>query len=129
MLSNGLTSREAASCLNRERKLYLLHGMGEALSVGYGLVTARGDIEVVVIDGDGNALMGLSSWCLLPMSRLHYYVIDNGCYETTGGQRIPSLPPHKEVNVIKIDRGGVGTPNPPSPQEIISDFKSALREK
>ncbi len=35
---NGLTSREASFVADRPGNFYLLHGMGEALSVGIGLL-------------------------------------------------------------------------------------------
>lgn len=119
VLSNGLTSREAAHFHRADRCFYLLHAMGEALSVGIGLSLARPDLEVVVIEGDGNALMGLSSWSLMPQPNLAYYVLANGIHETTGGQRLPALPFVPEwCTVLPIAPGKADTPNPPPPVEI-----------
>src|SRR3989344_3683477 len=116
ILSNGLTSREAASFLRSDRCFYLLHAMGEALSVGIGLSLALPNLKVVVIDGDGNALMGLSSWSLMPLPNLTYYVLKNRMYETTGGQAVPELPfVPKWCNVLEISPGKEETPNPPLP--------------
>lgn len=119
ILSNGLTSREAAYFLPSSRCFYMLHGMGESLSVGLGFAKTKCTQKVVVIDGDYNALMGLSSWSLMPCDNLKYYVLVNGISETTGGQPVPSLPfVPKWCHVILVKPGKSITPNPPSPSEI-----------
>lgn len=126
---NGLNSRETNFFLDRDSNLYLLHSMGEALSVGYGLKTALLDRDVVVIDGDGNALMGMASWSVLPLQGLHYYVLCNEVYETTGGQPLPKLPFNEHVKTIKIDRGKSSTPNPMLPELIVKRFQKWLKNK
>ena len=124
VMSNGLTSREAAHFNRQNRCFYLLHAMGEALSVGIGLANALPNLQVVVIDGDGNALMGLSSWCLMPMKNLKYYILRNGCYATTGKQKIPDLPIIPNwCNVLDIEDCNKKTPNPPQPLDIINKAK------
>ena len=127
---NGLNSREAAHVADRPGNLYLLHGMGEALSVGIGLRQARPDLEVVVVDGDGNAAMGLAACALLPVEGLHYYVLDNGVYETTGSQPAPALnlaPP--TMQRIRIDSEEIGAPVPPEPERIKERFLNWLAER
>jgi len=120
VFSNGLTSREASYYYRQDRCFYLLHGMGEALSIGVGLAKSKPDLEVVVVDGDGNALMGLSSWSFMPVENLHYYVLSNGIHETTGGQKLPEFPFIPDwCTIVDIDAGQDNTPNPPSPDEII----------
>lgn len=119
VLSNGLTAREGAHFHWRDRCLYLLHAMGEALAIGIGLATALPELEVVVIEGDGNALMGLATWCLMPQPNLRYYVLCNGSYETTGGQPVPPLPEAGDwCTRIQTAPGKANTPNPPPPAEI-----------
>ncbi|MFC4349668.1 thiamine pyrophosphate-dependent enzyme [Kordiimonas lipolytica] len=128
--SNGLTSREAAHFCHRPGNYYLLHGMGEALSVGVGLKQARPDIDVVVVDGDGNAAMGLASSCMLPLEGLTYYVLDNQSYETTGGQPTFFLDDKvPQATVIKIATGKEDTPNPPAPEQIQAEFSAWLARK
>jgi hypothetical protein len=119
VLSNGLTSREAASFADQENSFYLLHAMGEALSVGIGLATSRPDLPVVVIDGDGNALMGLAAWSMMPVANVSYYILRNGLFETTGGQPLPGLPVTPAwCTVIEVTPGKAQTPNPPPPLAI-----------
>jgi len=123
VFSNGLTSREASFAADRPGNFYLLHGMGEALSVGIGLKLARPDLEVVVVDGDGNAAMGLAASALLPMTGLHYYVLDNDVYETTGSQPASRFNfKHAAMAVIEIEKGTIGAPLPPTPEKIKADF-------
>ncbi len=120
---NGLTSREASCVADRPGNFYLLHGMGEALSVGIGLRSARTDLSVVVVDGDGNASMGLSAWNLLPIDGLHYYILDNGSYETTGSQPTPPLRvQHPSVQRVQIEPGVLGAPLPPPPERTCAAF-------
>ena len=120
---NGLTSREASFVADRPGNFYLLHGMGEALSVGIGLLLARPDLNVVVVDGDGNATMGLSAWNLLPIEDLHYYVLENGSYETTGSQPTPRLSvQHPAVQRVEIEPGVLGAPLPPPPEQTRAAF-------
>lgn len=121
--SNGLTSREACHFAPSPNSFYVLHGMGETLSIGIGFKFGRPDLEVVVVEGDGNALMGLSSTALLPIPGLFYYVLSNMTFETTGGQPIPPLPFNvPSMQIIKIDEGKTNCPNPDLPDKIISNF-------
>jgi thiamine pyrophosphate-dependent acetolactate synthase large subunit-like protein len=127
ILSNGLTSREAAHFIPSARCFYMLHGMGESLAVGVGFAKSKPHQAVVVIEGDYNALMGLASWSLMPCPNLKYYILDNGVSETTGGQTIPKLPfVPSWCNVVSVNHGKNETPNPPQPAEIWSKCQSWL---
>ncbi len=124
---NGLTSREASFAVDRPGNFYLLHAMGEALAVGIGLRSARPDLEVVVIDGDGNAAMGLAVTTLLPVPGLHYYVLQNKVYETTGAQPVPwRKDPHPAIHFVPIQVGSLDAPIPPTPEHIVDRFRSWL---
>ena len=127
--SNGLTSREACAAADRPGNFYMLHGMGETLAVAIGFHQACPEIETVAVEGDGNAIMGLASVSLLPREGLYYYVLDNGIYETTGGQVRPELNfeiPFAER--IPIEEGVAGTPNPPDPEKIKESFLTWRRQ-
>ena len=127
---NGLNSREACYAVDRPGHFYLLHGMGEALSVGMGLRLVRPDLEVVVIDGDGNAAMGMAEWVLLPRKGLHYYVLVNAVYETTGAQTIPGkLKKIPGVKMIRIHEGTIGAPVPRKPMLIKKRFMTWLKNR
>lgn len=88
--ANGFLGREAFGAADRAENFYMIGSMGLAASIGLGVALARPERRVVVIDGDGNLLMGLGS---LPMvaerapARFLHVVLDNQAYASTGGQR------------------------------------------
>ena len=63
--------------------------MGCASMLGFGLALARPDLKVIVVDGDGAALMRLGAMATLGAygpSNLCHLLLDNGMHESTGGQ-------------------------------------------
>jgi len=92
--ANGAISRESFFCRDRRENFYLLGSMGLAASVALGVALSRPDRKVVVLDGDGNVLMGLGNLALIgalkPQNLVHL-VLDNEVYGTTGDQ--PTLSP------------------------------------
>ncbi|MGH8597310.1 MAG: phosphonopyruvate decarboxylase, partial [Gammaproteobacteria bacterium] len=59
--STGFTGRELYAVDDRVNQLYMVGSMGCASSLGLGLAMARPDLRVVVIDGDGAALMRMGN--------------------------------------------------------------------
>ena len=55
--ANGAISRESFFCKKRKKNFYLLGSMGLASSVGLGIALSLPKQMVIVLDGDGNALM------------------------------------------------------------------------
>ena len=105
-------ARDVYETKDQPNNLYLVHGMGQELAVGMGIAYARPSKQVVVLAGDGCALMGSSMWGQLhTVENLTYYVLVNGVYETTGGQPI-ILPPYEpaELFTVEIERGKIGRP-------------------
>lgn len=90
--SNGNVSRQVFHLLPKPQ-VYLRGSMGLPMSVGLGLALSQVDKQVLVITGDGNFLMGLSSMTtignILPKN-LKILIIDNKTYATTGGQETVS---------------------------------------
>lgn len=128
IFSNGLTASEGCWVSDRTGNFYMRHAMGEALSVGIGLRQYRKDLEVVVIEGDGNAIMGLASTTLLPIEGLYHYVLKNDIYETTGGQSLKSFTyfsPHSCI--IKIEPGVSGESASPEPEITVKYFIQWLK--
>ncbi|MEP9379152.1 thiamine pyrophosphate-dependent enzyme [Aquabacter sp. CN5-332] len=71
------------------RNLPLWGGMGSAAMIGLGLALAQPDVPVLVVTGDGEMLMGLSSLATISVKRppnLSIVVLDNEHYGETGGQ-------------------------------------------
>lgn len=74
---------------DHHRNLYLWGAMGGAVPLGLGLALARHDVPVLVVTGDGEALMGLGALATAGAKRpanLTVAVLDNGRYGETGMQ-------------------------------------------
>ncbi|MFP6676772.1 MAG: thiamine pyrophosphate-dependent enzyme [Pirellulaceae bacterium] len=70
---------------------YVPSTMGGGFSLGLGIALARPDHEVLVLNGDGCLLMNLGSLVTVAVSKSPNFtgiVIDNGNFETTGGQKL-----------------------------------------
>jgi len=87
--ANGAISRESYACADRKENVYLLGTMGLPASVGLGIALAQPERKVIILDGDGNLLMGFGNLAMVgaiaPANFIHV-VLDNGCYGTTGNQ-------------------------------------------
>lgn len=90
ILCNGMISRETSFLQNSPRNFYMIGSMGLASSIALGLALEKRKIKVVIIEGDGNFLMNLGILAMIaamqPQNLLHI-VLDNGSYDSTGGQR------------------------------------------
>lgn len=91
--STGFTSRDLYAVADRARNFYMQGSMGHASSIGLGL--AQRGCRVVVLDGDGAALMHLGAMAMIgqhPSAPLCHLVFDNGVHESTGNQRVAAAP-------------------------------------
>ena len=87
--TTGYTGRELFALGDRANHFYMVGSMGCASAFGAGLALARPDLHVVVVDGDGAALMRLGNFALVGHSacpNLTHVVLDNQVHESTGGQ-------------------------------------------
>ncbi len=87
--TTGYTGRELFALADRPNQLYMVGSMGCASSLGLGLALARPDLRVVVIDGDGAAMMRMGNFATLGSygaGNLVHIVLDNGVHDSTGGQ-------------------------------------------
>ena len=130
ILSNGLTTRDSIYHIPNHQSFYLLHAMGEAFSVGLGLAQSNSELNIVVIEGDGGALMGMSSWSMKDVENIKYYILVNHTYQTTGEQSIPDFPLVPNwVNLVNIDNSKMQTPNPPPPKIILENFQNSINNQ
>ena len=86
--TTGMIARELFVVRDRPENFYMCGSMGCALSIGIGLAMNT-DKKVIVLDGDGAALMSLGSLTVakfLQLPNLKHYIIDNGTYASTGDQ-------------------------------------------
>jgi phosphonopyruvate decarboxylase len=91
--TTGKCGRELLTLADRPQHLYQVGSMGgaSAMALGVALNTTR---PVVVLDGDGAALMKLGNLATIgsraPANLVHI-ILDNGVHDSTGGQATVSL--------------------------------------
>jgi thiamine pyrophosphate-dependent acetolactate synthase large subunit-like protein len=67
--------------------------MGGHAGFALGLALARPDERVVLFDSEGDILMSLGMLVTIAEQQpanFYHFLIDNGCYATTGGQPVPN---------------------------------------
>lgn len=67
--------------------------MGGHASFALGLALAQPRRKVVLFDSDGDVLMGMGALATIAEMRpanFYHFMLDNGCYATTGGQPVPN---------------------------------------
>lgn len=90
---NGMIGREVFTADDREANFYMIGSMGLGSSIGLGVALSRPGKRVLVLDGDGNVLMGagaLASVAAAAPANFHQVVLDNETHGSTGGQRTVS---------------------------------------
>ncbi|MBK3562675.1 phosphonopyruvate decarboxylase [Streptomyces sp. MBT62] len=91
--TTGYTGRDAFAVADRPGNFYMQGSMGHASSLGLGVALAHPERTVVVLDGDGAALMHLGALSMIghesPPNLIHV-VLDNRVHESTGGQSTTS---------------------------------------
>ena len=91
--TTGKTGRELFTISDRPNHLYVVGGMGTASAIGFGVAHAMPKQSVVVIDGDGAALMKLGALATIGFyqpSNLLHIILDNEAHDSTGGQQTAS---------------------------------------
>ena len=99
--TTGYTGRELFSIEDRDNHIYMVGSMGCASSFGLGLALARPDLKIVVIDGDGAALMRMGNFTTIGTyagNNLIHILLDNEVHDSTGAQSTVS----KNVNFAMI---------------------------
>jgi phosphonopyruvate decarboxylase len=103
--TTGKTGRELFTLADREQHLYQVGSMGCASGMGLGIAlnTRR---KVVVVDGDGAALMKLGTLATIGAyapGNLVHLLLDNGVHDSTGGQATVS--PHVDFAKVALACG------------------------
>ncbi len=86
--TTGKTSRELFEIADRNANFYMQGSMGSAAGIGLG-VALNQNKRVVVLDGDGAALMKLGTMATVGHYQPEKYthiILDNMSYDSTGGQ-------------------------------------------
>lgn len=87
--TTGKIGRELFTCGDSENQLYVVGSMGCATGIGFGIQCVRPKQNVIVLDGDGAALMKMGTIATVGYykpERFIHIVLDNEAYESTGGQ-------------------------------------------
>ena len=88
--TTGKTGRELFAYKDRSNYFYTVGSMGCASSIGLGVALYQSSIPVIVLDGDGAVLMRLEAMVSIghhrPSNFIHV-ILDNGAYDSTGGQQ------------------------------------------
>lgn len=125
--ANGAISRESFSVADRGGNFYLAGSMGLPAAVGLGLALSQPRKRVIVLDGDGNVLMGLGNLALvgaLKPTNLIHMVLDNGVYATTGGQA--TLSPELPLELMAFASGYSHAFKISDPEILAGKFRAAL---
>jgi len=126
--TTGKCGRELFTLADRPQHLYQVGSMGCASAMGLG-VAVNVDRPVIVLDGDGAALMKMGSLATVgaqaPKNLIHI-VLDNGVHDSTGGQATVS--PGVDFAGIAIACGYAGSSACDSRGGLAAALKAALAE-
>jgi phosphonopyruvate decarboxylase len=89
LATTGYTGRELYAIADLDNQFYMVGSMGCVSSFGLGIALAQPHRRVIVIDGDGAALMRLGAITTIGYERpanLCHILLDNQRHESTGGQ-------------------------------------------
>lgn len=87
--STGYTGRELYALDDRSNQFYMVGSMGCVASLGLGFALCRPSDQVVVIDGDGAALMRMGNFSTVGAyggENFTHVLLDNEVHDSTGGQ-------------------------------------------
>jgi len=88
LFTTGMIGREAFSIRDRDQNFYMIGSMGLVSSVALGMALNMKQ-KIIVFDGDGSILMDMGTMGMIgkegPENFIHV-ILDNGVYESTGGQ-------------------------------------------
>ena len=131
--ATGYISREVFK-YDRDLNFYMVGSMGCALGIGIGLAMHLKQ-RVIVINGDGSVLMSLGTLLTaksLNLPNLIHHIIDNGCHESTGGQKTVSeyVSFHMLSTNVIVHKASKDDSIPPrinlKPKDITTRFKNAI---
>ena len=103
--TTGKCGRELFTISDRPQHLYQVGSMGCAAGMGLG-IALNAPSPVIVVDGDGALMMKMGTLATIgayaPPNLVHV-VLDNGTYDSTGGQ--PTVSPHVDFASAAIASG------------------------
>ncbi|MFC9244936.1 phosphonopyruvate decarboxylase [Streptomyces sp. NPDC057136] len=125
--TTGKTARELEHEWDRPGNLYVVGSMGCASSIALGVALHAPARQVVVLDGDGAALMRLEAMATIgrlgPPNLLHI-ILDNESYESTGGQ--PTGSAHLNFTEVAAACGYVQAAEVTGPEGLMAALEHQL---
>jgi phosphonopyruvate decarboxylase len=122
--TTGKTGRELFTLADRPQHLYQVGSMGCASGMGLG-VALNTKRKIVVVDGDGAALMKLGTLATIGAyapGNLVHLLLDNGVHDSTGGQATVS--PHVDFAAVALACGY----RQAASCDSLAGFEAALRD-
>lgn len=125
--TTGKTGRELFTIADRPNHLYVVGGMGAASAIGFGVARTLPRQPVVVIDGDGAALMKLGTLATIgyyqPANLLHI-ILDNEAHDSTGGQStVTGVVRFADVAAATNYRRAAATDDPDETRALVREFR------
>jgi sulfopyruvate decarboxylase subunit beta len=128
IVCNGFASREAFKIADRPTHFYMIGSMGVAPAIGLGVALAKPEKKVVILDGDGNVLMGLGTLAtvgaLKPKNFIHV-VFDNEVYGSTGNQ--PTISRLVRLEQMAKAAGYVNVERVIEREDVVYELKEMLK--
>jgi thiamine pyrophosphate-dependent acetolactate synthase large subunit-like protein len=129
VVCNGFPSREAYALCDRPENFYMIGSMGVAPAIGLGVALAQPRRKVLILDGDGNVLMGMGTLAtigaLKPKNVLHV-VFDNEVYGSTGNQ--PTISQVVRLDHIAKAAGYLNVERVRELDDLVYAVKSMLKQ-
>lgn len=130
LFTTGFISRRAFHIKDRDNNFYMLGSMGLLSALGLGIALNKPSSRVVVIEGDGSALMSLGNLPLigsLKPTNFYHIVLDNGSYESTGGQ--PTIAREIDLSKIAEAAGYEQVSKVKKPDELLETITELFNQK
>ncbi len=128
--TTGKISRELFYHEDRANQLYVVGSMGCASSIALGIALYQPEKKVIVLDGDGAALMRLEAMVSIghyhPPNLLHV-ILDNESHESTGGQA--TLSPTVQFSEVAAACGYRSSVKVFSPEKLADTIRRGLVEE
>lgn len=128
-VGNAYNARALCAIEDQADFFYMVGSMGLCPTLAAGFSHFM-KVPVIAIEGDGNALMGLSGFPVAANAAsgaFVHLVLDNGLYETTGGQK--TLSSHVDFVQLALNSGYNRGYHPEDLQTLASVLERALQEE
>jgi thiamine pyrophosphate-dependent acetolactate synthase large subunit-like protein len=124
---NGYNPRTLCAVEDRPEFFYMVGSMGLCPALAAGFSHCAEGVPVVLVEGDGNGLMGFSGWPTATAAARGTFVhvlLDNALYESTGKQR--TLSPEVDFRVLANGAGYGPARGVEDPTSFEAELRTAL---